>query len=231
MASPAARKPRPSGNKVENPWEAAYARFETPLQEQRKFLRRLTKLGALNWPRDAEIVELFCGRGNGLTALSRLGFTRLEGVDLSPTLIALYPGPAKCHVADCRSLPFADRSKDILIVQGGLHHLLKLPKDLDLALGEASRVLRDDGRLVVVEPWLTPFLSFVHFLCGIVAVRRLSSKVDALATMIHYERETYEQWLNQPEVVWNSFRKYFVFERSTVRMGKWVCIARKSTSI
>src|ERR1043165_7998538 len=103
MASPAARKPRPSGNKVENPWEAAYARFETPLQEQRKFLRRLTKLGALNWPRDAEIVELFCGRGNGLTALSRLGFTRLEGVDLSPTLIALYPGAAEC--------PFAGRGK------------------------------------------------------------------------------------------------------------------------
>jgi hypothetical protein len=66
-----------------SPWETAYSRFESPEQEIQKFTRRLNKLGAANWPRDADIVELFCGRGNGLHALSQLGFTRLEGVDLS----------------------------------------------------------------------------------------------------------------------------------------------------
>jgi ubiquinone/menaquinone biosynthesis C-methylase UbiE len=225
---PAIRESGSRENRLENPWEAAYARFETPVQEERKFVRRFRKLGALNWPRDAQIVELFCGRGNGLNALSRLGFTRLEGVDLSPTLLALYTGQAKCHVADCRRLPFADASKDILIVQGGLHHLLKLPEDLDQTLAEASRVLKEEGRLVVVEPWLTPFLSSVHFLCSIAAFRLLSTKLDALASMIHYERETYDQWLSQPEVVWSIFEKYVSFERSIVRMGKWMCIARKS---
>jgi len=49
-----------------NPWEAAYLRFESPEEEIRKFVRRLTRLGAPQWPRDAEIVELFCGRGNGV---------------------------------------------------------------------------------------------------------------------------------------------------------------------
>ena len=49
-------------------WEAAYLRFETPEEERRKFLRRLRILGAPHWPRDAEVVELFCGRGNGLRA-------------------------------------------------------------------------------------------------------------------------------------------------------------------
>src|SRR5712692_72481 len=114
-----------------DPWEAAYLRFETPEQEIHKFVSRLRKLGADQWPRDAEIVELFCGRGNGLSALESLGFTRLEGVDLSPRLIAQYRGPAKCVVGDCRQLPFADRSKDVLIVQGGLHHLSTLLDDLD----------------------------------------------------------------------------------------------------
>jgi hypothetical protein len=103
----------------EDPWEAAYLRFETPEQEIEKFTARLLKLGAGEWPRQAEIVELFCGRGNGLHALHRMGFTRLEGVDLSARLLAQYRGGAKCYVSDCRRLPFADRSKDVLIVQGG----------------------------------------------------------------------------------------------------------------
>ncbi len=116
-----------------DPWESAYLRFETPEQEIQKFISRLNRLGAPHWPRDAEIVELFCGRGSGLIALDRLGFTRVEGVDLSPRLVAQYRGPAKCIVADCRQLPFVERSKDVLIVQGGLHHLPTLPNDLDQA--------------------------------------------------------------------------------------------------
>ncbi len=56
-------------------------------------------------------------RGNGLVALERLGFTHIEGVDLSPRLLEQYKGPAKCTVADCRKLPFPDLSKDVLIVQ------------------------------------------------------------------------------------------------------------------
>jgi len=83
-----------------DPWEAAYLRFETPEEEIQKFIGRLTRLGASQWPRDAEIVELFCGRGNGLIALQRLGFTRLEGVDLSPRLLAQFKGSAKCTVAE-----------------------------------------------------------------------------------------------------------------------------------
>src|SRR5260370_42537156 len=113
-----------------DPWEAAYLRFETPEREIHKFIARLNRLGASQWPRDAEIVELFCGRGNGLVALERLGFTRLEGAALSPRLVAQYRGPAKCIVSDCRHLPFADRSKEVLILQAGINHLPALPEDL-----------------------------------------------------------------------------------------------------
>src|SRR5438552_12216589 len=169
-----------------DPWEAAYLRFETPEQEIQKFIARLTRLGAPQWPLDAEIVELFCGRGNGLIALQRLGFTRLEGVDLSPRLLAQFKGSAKCTVADCRRLPFADRSKDVLIVQGGLHHLPALPDDLDQTFSEMQRVLRTNGRVMFVEPWRTSFLTFVHFISEISPLRRISSKMDAFpATTAH----------------------------------------------
>ena len=202
-------------------WEAAYLRFETPEQEIQKFQQRLHKLGSSSWPKDAEIVELFCGRGNGLHALSRAGFSRLEGVDLSGALIAEYKGPATCHTCDCRRLPFPDRSKDILIVQGGLHHLPKLPDDLKLTFHEMQRVLRKNGRVVIVEPWLTPFLSFVHAMCENRMVRSLSRKMDALATMIENERETYESWLGQPGVILRVTSGHFMTVQQSIGWGKW----------
>jgi hypothetical protein len=67
------------GSPNSDPWEAAYLAFETPEQEVAKFVSRLRKLGAHDWPKDSQIVELFCGRGSGLVALHRLGFTRIEG--------------------------------------------------------------------------------------------------------------------------------------------------------
>ena len=210
-----------SGALAPDPWEAAYLRFETPEQEIQKFFARLQKLGAPEWPRDSEIVELFCGRGNGLNALERLGFTRLEGVDLSPRLIAEYRGPAKCFVADCRQLPFEDRSKDVLIVQGGLHHLPTLPDDLEQTLAEMQRVLRKDGHVVLVEPWLTPFLRFVHAVSENPLARRLSNKLDALATMIQFERRTYDQWLTQPDLITQIARKHFVPLHESFAWGKW----------
>src|SRR5215475_16216668 len=88
-------------------WEAAYLRFETPQQEIRKFRQRLIKLGVQQWSRDAKVVELFCGRGHGVTALAELGFRNIEGIDLSPRLIAQYKGPCVCYVGDCCRLPFA----------------------------------------------------------------------------------------------------------------------------
>ena len=203
------------------PWEAAYLRFETPEEEITKFRGRLRRLGAREWPRNAEIVELFCGRGNGLHALERLGFENLEGVDLSPRLLAQYRGPAKTQVADCRTLPFEDRSKDVLIVQGGLHHLPVLPDDLELSLSEMQRVLRDSGRVMLVEPWQTPFLRLAHLVSDQPLMRRLSNKLDALATMTEHERPTYENWLSRPQEVSDLARKYFVPLHESFRWGKW----------
>lgn len=209
-------------------WEAAYLRFETPEEEIAKFTRRLVRLGAREWPRDAEVAELFCGRGNGVRALARLGFHRIEGVDVSPRLLALCPPEHGRQLADCRALPFASGSRDILIVQGGLHHLAVLPEDLERVTAEAARVLRPGGRWVVVEPWLTPFLSVVHAACRQPWVRRCSCKVDALAEMIEGERTTYEQWLRQPEAVLRCLETKFATERKVIGWGKLMWVGRRN---
>src|SRR5260370_1756953 len=95
------------------------------------------------------------------------------------------------------------------MVQGGLHHVHTLPAELDRTFSEMQRVLRIEARVVFVEPWLTPFLRFVHAISENLLARRLSKKLDALATMIQFERRTYDQWLTQPELILKIARAHF----------------------
>jgi ubiquinone/menaquinone biosynthesis C-methylase UbiE len=206
-------------------WEQAYERFETPAEEIEKFVRRLRAFGLDQQPKDIRIVELFCGRGGGLVALQQLGLTNIEGVDLSETLLRKYRGVAKLHLADCRNLPFDDHSFDAAIVQGGLHHLPSLPNDLDSVLSEVNRILQPAGTFYVVEPWLTPFLRFVHAVVQQPLVRRIYRKGDALAEMIEHERETYEQWLGQPEQLLDVFKRCLAVGKQRTAWGKLVLTA------
>lgn len=208
-------------------WEAAYRRFETPAQELKKFIYRLQKLGINEWDKDLSVVELFCGQGTGLHALQQLGFHSTEGVDLSPHLLEQYQGPAQLYVGDCRELKFETQSRDVLIVQGGLHHLPVLPADLDQTLSEIHRVLRPGGNIVIVEPWQTPFLRFVHSVSRIRLLRKLWPKLDAFAIMTEQEIVTYEQWLSQPEKILTLLNTYFQTKQQIIAYGKLMYVGHR----
>jgi SAM-dependent methyltransferase len=210
----------PSAACCNEQWEAAYRRFETPEEETAKFTRRLRAGGSLLWDRKLRIVELFCGRGNGLVALERLGFQHLEGVDLSSTLLSEYSGSAQCYVADCRDLPFANSSKDVVVIQGGLHHLPELPGDLEQVLEQVQRVLVPGGRVMFVEPWRTMFLDIVHIGCKWTMLRRCWQRLDALAVMIAHESETYFRWLAAEAQIEISLRSHFEPRLVRKRFGK-----------
>jgi SAM-dependent methyltransferase len=220
---------RPGGLETEpDAWERAYLRFETPAEEQRKFTRRLRAAGADRWRRDALILDMFSGRGGGAVTLREMGFSRIVSADLSPRLLRGRADAAVCSVADCRQLPIASGSVDVAIVQGGLHHLMRLPQDLSAVAREVVRVLKPGGVFVAVEPWRTPFLDFVHWLCFVPLVRRMHSKIDALATMIELERPTYDAWLGSGHEILDTLERHFVCRRKRIRLGKlhYVGVAR-----
>lgn len=207
-------------------WEQAYWSFETPEQEIRKFLGRLRALGANRWDRSSGILEVCCGRGSGLLAWHHLGFSDVVGLDLSRSLLSEYVGPGRCLVADARIMPLADCSRDIVVEQGGLHHLSTL-EDVDLALREMCRVVKPGGRLIIVEPWPTPFLRLVHAVAEHPLARRLSRKIDALGRMIDLERQTYEAWLSAPDRVLGLIQRHVEPVTLRIRWGKLMMVGRR----
>ena len=206
-------------------WELAYQRFETPEQEKRKFIRRLRSLGVHQWNRQMRVLEIFSGRGNGLIAWQRLGFRNVYGVDLSPALVERSDLRRSCIIGDACRLPVRTASRDVAIVQGGLHHLPQ-QDDVRTALAEMRRVLEPDGRVIIVEPSLTPFLRVVHLVSEQPLARRLSNTLDAFAAMTDEERPTYEAWLGRAEPILQAVTAEFEPIQLRRRWGKLVFLGR-----
>jgi len=70
----------------------------------------------------------------------------------------ILPAPWLDFAADAQALPVADASFDNIVMFDVLHHI-EFPRRF---LGEASRVLRPGGRIIMVEPGISP-LSWVFY--------------------------------------------------------------------
>ena len=210
---------------AESAWELAYQRFETPEQELRKLIRRLRSLGVDRWNREASVLEICSGRGTGLVAWQRLGFRNVKGVDLSPALVCASELRQFCVVGDARCLPIRTASRDIAKIEGGLHHLPHLD-DVETALAEIHRVLKPDGRVIIIEPSLTPFLRVVHFVSERSLARAMSRRLDAFAAMTDEERPTYERWLARGEPGFEALTARFERILLRRRWGKVMFVGR-----
>lgn len=61
-------------------------------------------------------------------------------------------------IADACTLPFPDCTIDAIVMTDVFHHI----PDVEGFLTEASRCLRSGGKLVMVEPWRTPWSEWVY---------------------------------------------------------------------
>src|SRR6266542_6141841 len=100
--------------------------------------------------RPCKIVDLATGTGDLALALQKkLPEAQVTGVDFLPEMLELAQrkGVRKTILADAMKLPFPDASFDCVTIAFGLRNMENW-KD---ALVEMSRVLRPDGRLLVLE--------------------------------------------------------------------------------
>lgn len=102
----------------------------------------------------SSILDVGCGTGTMLSALK--GNVRKAGLDLSPEMVNEARGKlgadADLRVGDSERLPWPSDSFDVVTINLSFHHY----EHPETVLGEARRVLRNGGRVIIGDVCL-PF--------------------------------------------------------------------------
>lgn len=129
-------------------------------QEKNKKIWNSKKVLRVIYKHFYSIIDNQCTNGNILEVGSGIGNFNIEGRSIIKTDIT-YSNDTD-FVSDAYSLPFQDSTFDNIVLIDVLHHL-DCPINF---LKEASRVLTPNGRLIMLEPGVTPiswlFYKFMH---------------------------------------------------------------------
>ena len=140
--------PQTAGCDVDDPHTTALRR---EIIRSKPFLKRVYE----DWYRAIE-AALPSGGAPILELGAGAGFMR----EMVPRLIAsdILHVPGIALVADATRLPLADGSLRAIVMTNVLHHL----PDVRAFFAEAARCVRPGGAIVMVEPWVSPWSSFIY---------------------------------------------------------------------
>lgn len=93
-----------------------------------------------------EVLEL--GSGGGYCARFIPGLITSDVVPCSGAQV----------VVDAHRLPFANESMRAIVMTNVMHHM----HDVSRFFAEACRCVRPEGRILMIEPWVTPLSRFVY---------------------------------------------------------------------
>lgn len=103
------------------------------------------------------VLDVACGNGTLLGALSKKASIHGFGIDLSEKMIAAarerHP-KCKFAVSTCAPLPFENESMDVITVSCAFHHF-ETPHAF---ASECIRVLKKNGVICMAEPFFTPVI-------------------------------------------------------------------------
>lgn len=105
-------------------------------------------------------MDIACGNGSLLGALSKKANIHAFGVDLSENMIALarerHPD-CTFAVSSCVPLPFEPESMNVITVSCAFHHFEEPRAFAD----ECMRVLKKNGMVYMAEPFFTPVIRWI----------------------------------------------------------------------
>ncbi|MBF0530071.1 MAG: class I SAM-dependent methyltransferase, partial [Deltaproteobacteria bacterium] len=115
-----------------------------------RYARTLANIAPFLTSKDAKIVDVGCAKGGFLSFLKTNGYTNLHGVDINPSCVDYIQNELgiPASVGLVHELPLAGRQAEVIIYSHVLEHIY----DLYAALGQAEKVLKDDGLLYVELP-------------------------------------------------------------------------------
>ena len=154
-----------------------------------------------------DILDMCCGTG---TQLSMIPSTlHRVGIDNSPAMLekAKDRGLSECHLGEADKTPFRKQSFDLVLSQFALHE--KDPETIANELNEIKRILKKDGRLIIVDFAHSNKNTVKSFLYkfGIRQIERFAGKKH----FIHYKI-----WMKngglKPVLEKNGWRKTYVQE-------------------
>lgn len=105
---------------------------------------------AVEFCRERDVAEIGCGTGPGLGLLASVART-FEAGDVSPKLLAIarrhYGGRIRLRELDAHHLPYADASKDVIILFEAIYYL----RSPERFMSECARVLRSGGSMLLAS--------------------------------------------------------------------------------
>jgi SAM-dependent methyltransferase len=129
-----------------------------------------------------DVLDAGCGTGYWLRSLVESGVApaRLHGVDLLPERVAAcreaLPSEVHLRQADVRRLPYPDQKFELVLMFTVLSSLAGT-EDIRRAIGEAKRVARPTGVILIYEPrYRNPFNSATVPIAPELLERQLGSK-------------------------------------------------------
>lgn len=134
--------------------------YDTSREGQYTIAHRKELLKNIRLQDGETIVDVACGNGSLLYDLSHKAAIQAYGIDISENMIAAaqkhYP---QFHFTTSASvpLPFDDSTMDVITVSCAFHHF----EDPKAFAKECQRILKNNGRLYIAEPYFSPIIRFL----------------------------------------------------------------------
>lgn len=137
-----------------NPWlysSCGYVARDTEAETYIRHVRDLLAFADVD-PNGLDIVDAGCGFGFPMIALAEMGAKSVRGIDLNDSMIhtvqaylPLLGLPITAELGDVASMPYPDRSEDLILSMEAISHY----RDVPGFIREAHRILRPGGVVLI----------------------------------------------------------------------------------